>query len=392
MPHLQPDNHPSLTSTLVLLMAVTTGVAVASNYYAQPLLDTLADYFHISQSMAGNVVTIAQLSYGTGLLLAVPIADIVERRALMINLLALTCVGLMISAFSPNIYWLFVGTAMTGFCSVVAQVLVPFAATLAAPQNRGHIVGRVMAGLLLGILMARVFAGGLSTFVNWRWVYGLAALILAGITIALAQILPHAPSTQHIRYRQLIGSVLKLFQQQPILVYRSLLGMMSFCLFSMFWTPLAFLLAKPPYQYSDAIIGLFGLVGAAGVMAATWAGKLADAGHGRQATFAGLVGLIISWGLLYFSPHSLTLLLVGVVLLDLTSQLVHVSNQNVIYSLDESIRNRLNAGYMTCYFIGGAFGSWLSVTLYQIGGWSWVSLAGLSIASLALLVALYKHQ
>lgn len=374
-----------LSPLLILLMAVATGVAVANNYYVQPLLDTIANYFKVSHTAAGTLVTTAQLFYGAGLLLLVPLADMVERRRLIIVMMLLATVGLFISAMATNLYWLLLGTAVAGACSVVAQVLVPLAATLADPSQRGRVIGTVMGGLLLGILLARVVAGVISTLLSWQAVYWLAAGAMLLITLLLARALPVYRSETPIHYGELMRSLLGLFRTEPKLRSRSFLGGLSFAMFTMFWTPLAFLLANPPYEYTDATIGLFGLAGVAGVAAARWAGKLADSGKGNTGTWLGLGCSLGSWLLLFFAADSLVLLLIGVVLLDLAVQMTHVSNQNVIYGLQQQLRNRLNAGYMTCYFIGGALGSWVSVNLYQLGGWNAVCYGGAALAIIGLL-------
>lgn len=382
-----------LTQGLVLLMATATGIAVASNYYAQPLLDTIASEFGLSHSSAGNIVTTAQLSYGIGLLFLVPLADRLERRKLIIVMSLFATIGLLISGFSTNLPWLLLGTAITGLSSVVAQVLLPLGATLASDQQRGKVIGTIMGGLLLGILLARVVSGGLSSMGSWRYIYWFASVAMFITTLALARFLPSYHNNNDMSYRQILVSVFGLFVKEPILRYRSILGMLSFALFSMFWTPLAFLLAKPPYEYSDAIIGLFGLVGVAGVFAATWAGKLADAGKGDLGTRLGLLSLLVSWVILFNAPISLVALLIGVLLLDLAVQLVHVSNQNKIYALHPDIRNRLTSAYMTCYFIGGAFGSWFSVMLYQHYEWTGVVMGATGIALIACILdfTLRKH-
>ena len=187
-------------------------------------------------------------------------------------------------------------------------------------------------------------------------------------------------------YPALIGSVFRLFAEEPVLRLRSLLGAFSFCLFALFWTPLAFLLKAEPYHYSDGVIGLFGLAGAAGALAANWGGRLADKGKGAQGTTFGLAAQMLAWVPLAFAPSSLTALLIGVLLLDLAVQLVHVSNQNAVIALRPEARNRLNAGYITCYFIGGALGSLLGTQLFQAFGWTGIVFAGLGIGALALLL------
>ena len=378
----------SLSRSLLWLMATATGLAVAGNYYAQPLLPTIAETFGQTESAAATVVTTAQLSYGIGLLLLVPLADLRERRSLIVALMLLASVGLALSSMSSTLPVLLAGTAITGFCSVVAQVLVPFAATLSAPEQRGRAVGTVMSGLLLGILLARSVAGGISSLFDWRAVYAIAAVAMVVCTLALWRALPVHKESAGLGYVELLKSVAVLFVEEPVLRLRALLGLIAFALFSMFWTPLAFLLTSPPYEYSDAVIGLFGLAGAAGALAANWAGRMADKGKGAMGTWLGLLGMLLCWLPLGFAQYSLLALLVGVLLLDLAVQMLHVNNQNAIYALRPQVRNRLNAGYMTCYFIGGASGSWLSAYLYQHYGWLGVVVAAACLAGAGVLIGL----
>ncbi len=375
---------PPLSRALILLMAIATGLTVASNYYAQPLLHTIAAQLGLSTGSAGTIVITAQLSYGAGLFLLVPLGDLLEQRRLIVSMTLLSATGLLISAFAHSLPLLLLGTALTGLFSVVAQVLVPMAASLARPEHRGRVVGTLMSGLLLGILLARTAAGLASSLADWRAIYLLAAALLTLCAIALALSLPRRHQAVGLSYPQLLGSVLRLFVEEPVLRLRALLGLVSFCLFGLFWTPLAFLLAAPPYGYSDGVIGLFGLAGAAGALAASAAGRLADRGQGNLATLLGLGALLAAWLPLAFANQSLWALLAGVLILDLAVQLSHVSNQNAVYALRPEARNRLNAGYITCYFIGGALGSTLGTQLFARFAWPGIVTAGAAISLLAL--------
>jgi len=377
-------SYASIKRSLVLLMAVATGLAVASNYYAQPLLQTLARTFGVDDATAGLVVTVAQLSYAAGLLLIVPLGDRLERRGLIVGLYVLCAVGLLVSALSGSFAMLLAGTLLTGLCSVSAQVLVPYAATLAAPHERGRVVGTVMSGLLLGILLARTMSGLLAGAGGWHTVYWAAAALMLAVAALLWRGLPRHEGDRSLSYAHLIGSVLSLLRDEPVLRSRAVLGGLIFAGFSVFWTTLAFLLAGPAYGYGTSLIGLFGLIGAAGALAANLSGKLSDRGRGGWATWGGLVMLLASWLLLLAAPHSLVLLIVGVLLLDVAVQGVHINNQSVIYQLDAAARNRITSAYMTCYFIGGATGSILGTFAYAHAGWTGVSVLGAILAAAAL--------
>ncbi len=378
------SSHPPLRRGLVLLMALATGLAVASNYYAQPLLQTLAQAFAIDVRSAGAVVTVAQLAYAAGLLLLVPLGDRLERRGLIVGLYSLSAVGLLVSAMSGSFTWLLLGTLITGLSSVAAQILVPFAATLAAPQERGRVIGTVMSGLLLGILLARTLSGLLASVGGWHTVYWVAAGLILLVSALLWRGLPRHPGNPQLSYPHLIGSVLALLRDNPVLRARSVLGGLIFACFSLFWTTLAFLLSGPHYGYGTAVIGLFGLIGAAGALAANLSGKLSDRGNGHWVTWGGLVMLLLSWGLLAAAPYSLWLLIAGVLLLDVAVQGVHIGNQSVIYQLDPKARNRITSAYITCYFIGGAIGSSLGAAAYAKAGWNGVVVSGAVLAVAAL--------
>jgi len=381
-----------LSTFLVWLMATAIGGAVASNYYVQPLLDSIAAEYAVSYTSVGIIVTVAQIGYGAGLLLLVPLGDKLEKRNLICIMTLISASGLLISGLSPSLPFLLLGTAITALFSVVTQLLIPFGAQLARPEVRGRIVGVLMSGLLMGILLGRTISGGLSAFGSWRIVYFVAAAFMSVVAVLLWKLLPQHRNEKQISYVQLLLSIRHLFATEPVLRSRSLMGALSFGLFTLFWTPLSFLLSAPPYGFSDAIIGLFGLTGAAGALSASWAGRLADKGRTNWAVVLGLVMMLVSWVPIGFSPVSIIALIVGVVFLDFAVQLVHVSNMNSVIKLDPEQRSRLNASYMTAYFVGGASGSFLAALIYQNYGWMGITITGLAVSLLLLVLGLHDLQ
>ncbi|MDV2903825.1 MULTISPECIES: MFS transporter [Phytobacter] len=378
--------HQGLSPALIALMSVATGLSVASNYYAQPLLDAIARAFALSPNQAGFIVTAAQLGYAAGLLFLVPLGDMFERRRLIVSMTLLAAGGMLITASSTTLGMMVLGTALTGLFSVVAQILVPLAATLAAPEKRGKVIGTIMSGLLLGILLARTVAGLLASLGGWRTVYWVASVLMVIMAIALWRGLPKVKQDNHLNYPQLLGSIFTLFAKEKVLRTRALLGCLSFANFSILWTSMAFLLASPPFNFSEGVIGLFGLVGAAGALGARPFGSLADKGKAHLTTTVSLGLLLISWLAIAWGQSSVLALIVGILVLDLTVQGVHITNQTVIYRLKPEARNRLTAGYMTSYFVGGAAGSLISASAWQHASWTGVSIAGGSFAALNLLV------
>ena len=386
---MQSKQSQGLSSWLVFLMAFAIGVTIASNYYAQPLLHSITHDLNIAVEHAGSIIMAAQFSYAVGLLFITPLGDKFERKHLIIILMVLSTCGLIVSALSKNLWMLIIGTSMTGLFSTVAQVLIPFAATLAKPEHRGKIVGTLMSGMLLGILLGRAFAGAISTIADWHYVYWIATGIMVIVTLLLSISLPTYRSTININYFQLLWSISSLYKQEPILRIRSLLAVISFALFSLLWTPLAFLLSNDPYHYSDFIIGLFGIAGAAGALGSPIVGKLSDKGKGWLATTIGLCLLLLSWLPLSFAQCSIIALILGVVILDFSVQVTHVSNMSAIYQIRPEARSRMNTGYMVCYFIGGMLGSVGSTYLFSHYGWIAIVVSGTILGLIGIICWLF---
>ncbi|HET6792959.1 MAG TPA: MFS transporter, partial [Acidimicrobiales bacterium] len=310
-----------------------------------------------------------------------------ERRRLIVGLGLATAVALVLTGSAPGIGPLLVGACVVGLTSVMAQVLVPFAATLAPPASRGRVVGTVMSGLLLGVLLARTLAGYVAQAAGWRSVYFAAAGLMAVTSAVLAVRLPTHRESPGTGYGGLLRSVWTIFAEEPVVRLRASYGALSFGAFSVLWTSLAFLLARPPYSYGTGTIGLFGLVGAAGAAMASAAGRWNDRGWTRQVTVATAVALLASYGLILAGAHSLAALLAGIVVLDLGAQGLHITNQSEIYRIRPEARSRVNAAYMTAYFAGGATGSALSAALWSAAGWP--AVCGLGAAFGAAAVGLW---
>lgn len=370
-------------------MSVATGLAVAGNYFAQPLLDVIGGELGIGPSMAALVVTAAQVGYALGLILLVPLGDLLERRRLAVSLYAATAVFLLVSATAPNGTVLLISTALTGLTSVGAQVVVPFAATLADPAERGRVVGTVMTGLMLGLLLARTASGALSELGGWRTVYWVSAALMTLMAVLLRIFLPRLGGDgARLSYAGLLRSTLAMYRHEPLLRWRAAIGALSLASFSVLWTALTFLLARSPYDWTESAIGLVGLVGAVGALTATVAGRLADRGHVQTVTGVGTVLLVASWTALAAGANSLLWLLVGVIVLDLAHQAVLNSSQNILYALRPEARNRINSAFLTAFFAGGAVGSALASVVWVYGGWTGVCVLGaiLSAGTVALWV------
>ncbi|MFF2883397.1 MFS transporter [Bacillus toyonensis] len=380
------NQQPSMSHALALLFAAACGMSVANIYFAQPLLDQLSNEFGINHSIIGVVITVTQIFYGVGLLLLVPLGDLLNQRRLIVGQMLLSTTALVIVGTASSSMVLFAGMALVGLLAVVTQTLVAFAATIASPTERGRVVGIVTSGIVIGILLARTFAGILTDVAGWRSVYLFSAALMLLMVFMFIKMLPNVErEVKSLSYPQLIRSVLTLFIQERTLRVRSVLAMLIFADFSILWTSLVLPLSTPPIALSHSVIGAFGLVGVAGALAAARAGKLADQGYGQRTTGIALALLLISWLFISYMEQSLIALVIGIVLLDLAVQAIHVTNQTMILPLHTEARSRLTAGYMVFYSIGSAGGSIASTQIYAHFGWGGVSLLGASVSAFALL-------
>lgn len=376
-----------MSRALTLLFAAASGMAVANVYSAQPLLDALSGEFGLSRATVGIVITVTQLCYAIGLVTLVPLGDLLNRRRLILAHLMLTAGALAAVGTATASVVLLVGFAAVGLLAVVTQTLVAYASTLAAPAERGRVVGQVTSGIVLGILLARSFAGIMTDVAGWRSVYLLTAVLMLALSGVLYRMLPadNRPKPK-IAYLQLLRSVFVLFAEERVLRIRAALALLLFFAFSTLWTPLVLPLSEPPSSLSHTAIGAFGLAGAAGALAAARAGRLADRGYGQRTTGIALVLLTASWLPIRYLGQSLPALIAGVIILDLAVQAVHVTNQTMIFRVRPDARSRLTAGYMTFYSIGSAAGSIASTRVYAHDGWDGVCLLGAAASALALFV------
>lgn len=386
---------PVLTRGVVTLFAVACGASVANVYFSQPLLVTIGHDLAMSPALVGSVVTLTHVGYGLGLFFLVPLGDVADRRRLVVAQLLLLVGALTVVAAAPTAAILLMGMAATGLLAVVTQTLVAFAASLAPAARRGRLVGVVTSGVVIGILLARTASGLMADLAGWRSVYAASASLTALLALTLYRVLPHHGGGQrtNLRYGQLLRSTLTLFARERQLRLRALFGLLVFAAFSTLWSSVALPLSEAPYFLSHSAIGALGLIGAAGALAATMAGRLNDRGLSRRTTGIALALLALSWVPLAFTRGSLWALVVGVVLLDLAVQAVHVTNQTLIYALHPEAGSRLIGGYMVFYSLGSAIGAIAATSLYTAAGWGAVCALGAAFSCAGLgLWAFSRHD
>lgn len=388
------DSNIKLSRFLVLTMAVASGITVANLYYIQPLLAEIARSFHVSQESVGFAATLTQMGYALGMLMILPLADIREKKSLILFMLGCSAGALLLMAFARNSLMLCVASFTVGFTSVVPQIIVPLAAQLAVRKERGHIIGTVMSGLLIGILVSRTFSGLIGQYLGWQTVYFIASAFMIILAVFLTFWLPKCSSASKMRYIQLFRSMVSLTRELPQLREASLNGGLMFAAFSIFWTTLSFLLEGPHYHLGADAAGLFGLVGVVGALAAPVAGNMADKRSPRFAISIGMGAVTLAYLCFLIFGFQLAGLIAGVILLDLGVQSCQISNQARVHAISDEARNRINTVYMVFYFVGGALGSYLGSYSYARFGWAGVCIVGIltQIAAIASQLCGYRRD
>jgi predicted MFS family arabinose efflux permease len=373
-------------------MTIATGLVVANIYYNQPLLGDISREFRVSEATGGILAMLTQIGYASGMLFCVPLGDMLKRKKLILTVFVIDIAALFMTAWAPNIHFLLLAGFLTGAFSVIPQLLIPMAAHLALPQERGKTIGFVMSGLLIGILLSRTISGFVGAHLGWRAMYLIAAFLMIVLAVALYFLLPEVHPEYKGSYRELMTSLISITKEEPLLRIAAARGALCFAGFAAFWTTLVFLLRQPQFDAGSEVAGAFGLVGAFGALAASQVGRLSDKGNGFRLTALSIILVIISFIIFGFSGSSMAGLVVGVILMDMGVQATHISNQALIFSVRPEARNRMNTVYMVTYFIGGSLGTLLATRSWHLFHWNGVVAMGLLLAVIALFVHLISRR
>ncbi|MEO7978540.1 MFS transporter [Flavobacterium sp.] len=367
-------------------MAVCTGLIVANLYYCQPLIVLIANEFKIPEANAGTIAYLTQAGYAIGLFFMVPLGDKIERKKQILATTFASVIALIIAATAKNFLILQIASLLIGITSIVPQLILPLAASLTNPEQRGKVIGTIMSGLLVGILLSRTLSGFIGQVLGWRSMFWIAAGICLSIFFAIQKNFPINKPQFSGNYGQLIQSLFTLIKTQPVLREATLINVFCFAQFGAFWTTMVLLLSGTPFNFNSATIGLFGIVGASGALAAPLVGKMGDKKNPRIAVGYGCLLMLISFITFYFSIESVIGIVIGIIFIDIGIQGVHISNQTRVYSLLPEARNRLNTVFMSFSFLGTAAGSAYGLFLWKIGGWHAVAIGCAILALSSLLV------
>ena len=374
----------ALYTPTIILMAIAAGICTGGNYFSQPLIHSIGLSMNLDETTTAWVPTLAQITYACGLLFLMPLGDILEKRKLLFSFMLLAAFGLILSGFAANIYLLILGTIITGLFSSSAQLLLPLAASLVPIQQSGRVVGFLLSGLMMGILLARSLSGLMSTLFDWHVIYLLSGFLLLTIAIILYRNIGLFPPTKSENYLSSIRSLPQIFLNSPRLRTRTYIGGYTFACVSLIFTTMSLLLAPAPYFFSDFSIGLFGFVGILGTFIANFSGKFIDQGYIHKISVYCGLGLILSWLFFLLLPYHFLFYILGLLLLYAALSAVHVTNQSIVFKLNQELRSRFNALYMTGYFAGGALGTTAGSYAWKHFGWTGVCILGLVFAVLCL--------
>ena len=382
------DSKNEISKATLWLMTIATGLVVANNYYNQPLLGLIAKDLYIDEAMVSNSAMLTQIGYAFGLLLIVPLGDMFKRKKMILIDFFFIIFSLVGMAMSTSILSILLFSFLIGFTSVIPQVFVPMAAELASKEKQASAIGMVMSGLLIGILLSRVVSGFVGSYFGWREMYWIASAIMVITATAIAIKLPEVLPNFKGSYRELMRSVWNFAKKQPVLQLAAFRGAMGFGAFSAFFTTLVFHLEGPPFFDGPATAGAFGLVGACGALAAAFVNRLTIyIGKARIILYAILL-MLLSWLLFALFGNYYWGLILGVILIDLGLQSMHILNQSDFYALNLGANNRLNTVYMVSYFIGGSTGTFFAAQAWQHFQWPGVIFVGTCYTLLALLAHL----
>ncbi len=374
-------SRPLFSRSFILMMAITCGVCAGSNYYNQPLIYAMAKSLHVTVEQSAVTIVISQFAYALGLIVLIPLGDKYSKRKIIISLMVISGLAQICISFSQQLWSLYVFTFIATTFSIASQVLIPFISSIVESEKMSEIIGTLMSGLFLGILLARSYAGIVTTFADWHLVYLSSGilLILLAVVMYFKLPIPTAPN-QNLKLIQIYKSMFSIAMHSPQLIRRGCVGAMAFASMILALSTMAFVLANPPYLFSELYIGLFGFVGAAGVFATKWAGKQIDQAKEKFVAVLGCALLIIQWLLLYFAQKSLLVYVIGLLCGYSAISVLHVLNQSLILRSVNETRSRQHSIYMFMYFMGAAIGSMAGLYAWYHWGWTGCCIVGLGFS------------
>ena len=386
------EENKGIPASLLWMLAVISGVAVANLYYNQPLLNRMGEDLHVSEFTANLIPMVTQIGYALGLLFIIPLGDLYKRRNIIVINFSLLACSMLAVAVAPDIRCILAASLVTGVCSVMPQIFIPMVSQFSLPQNKARNVGMLVSGLLAGILGSRVISGIVGEYLGWRFIFFVAAGMMVICLIIIMRVLPDMPCNFKGKYSDLMKSLFSLVIEYPQLRISSLLAGIAFGSFLALWTSLAFKMGQAPFFAGNNIVGLLGLCGIAGALTASYIGKYVHVLGVKRLNYIGCGLIFVAWFSLYFGQDSYVGVITGIFIIDIGMQCIQLSNQTTIFALNPKAANRINTIFMTTYFIGGSVGTFLAGTFWHWFGWQGVVGTGIALTACSFMINIFAKR
>ena len=386
------EENKGIPASLLWMLAVISGVAVANLYYNQPLLNRMGEDLHVSEFTANLIPMVTQIGYALGLLFIIPLGDLYKRRNIIVINFSLLACSMLAVAVAPDIRCILAASLVTGVCSVMPQIFIPMVSQFSLPQNKARNVGMLVSGLLAGILGSRVISGIVGEYLGWRFIFFVAAGMMVICLIIIMRVLPDMPCNFKGKYSDLMKSLFSLVIEYPQLRISSLRAGIAFGSFLALWTSLAFKMGQAPFFAGNNIVGLLGLCGIAGALTASYIGKYVHVLGVKRLNYIGCGLIFVAWFSLYFGQDSYVGVITGIFIIDIGMQCIQLSNQTTIFALNPKAANRINTIFMTTYFIGGSVGTFLAGTFWHWFGWQGVVGTGIALTACSFMINIFAKR
>lgn len=381
-----------LPISILWSLAIIAGISVANLYYNQPLLSMIRHELGISEFKANLISMVTQIGYAIGLLFIIPLADLYQRKKIILSNFIFLIFSLLSIASGKNIHIILIASFVTGVCSVIPQIFIPIASQFSQPKHKGRNVGIVVSGLLTGILASRVISGFIGELFGWREMYYIAAGMMLICAITIVRLLPDIQPNFTGKYHDLMASIWTLLKKFPQLRIYSIRAALNFGSFLAMWSCLAFKMSQAPFFANSDTVGMLGICGMAGALTASFVGKYVKKIGVRSFNFIGCGLILLSWLFLFVGANSYIGIIAGIIIIDIGMQCVQLSNQTSIFELAPQASNRVNTIFMTTYFIGGATGTFLAGTCWELYEWHGVICVGVVLTTISLLITFFSKK
>jgi predicted MFS family arabinose efflux permease len=382
---------PVAERALIWLGAITTGTLATNLFAPQILVGLIGHSLNMSDWQAGMINSLTFFGYTLGLLLLVPLVDLLENKRLIQRALACAILAALGTALAPSPTLLLVATLILGVSCAAIQMTVPLVASMIPSARRGQAIGEVMSGLMFGILLSRPLASLVADAWSWRGFYFLSAIAMAVLSGALGRYLPTLRPQGSVSYGALLRSFPKLLREEPVLRVRAWTASLAMASFSAFWAAVALRLPDAPFNLDARGIALFALIGVAGAAAASLAGRWGDRGWTRPLLIVAHLLIIASFAICAWAElvesrvAALLALSFGAILLDFGITADQTLGRRAINLLRPEARGRLNGLYVALFFLGGTIGAAAASLAWAYSGWVAVCAVGAFFGVLALM-------